>query len=217
MIQKRFFHLLLLLFGCGLLLSGAGNKRVLIIGDSISIGYTPYVTKALAGRAQVVHNKGNAGASANGVENLQTWLGNRKWDVIYFNFGLHDLCYRHPDSPVQGHRDKVNGTLTATLEECEQNLETIVTALQQTGAKVIFANTTYVPSQEAGRYAKDVDRYNRVAERVMKRHGIPVDDLHALSLEVHPEFGLGDDNVHYTPEGYRLLSEQVVKSIEKVL
>ena len=33
--------------------------KALIIGDSISVGYTPYVVQQLKGRIDVVHNKGN--------------------------------------------------------------------------------------------------------------------------------------------------------------
>jgi len=65
--------------------------KVLIIGDSISIGYTPPLTEMLRGKAEVVHNPGNATHSAYGLKNLDAWLGDAKWDVIQFNHGLHDL------------------------------------------------------------------------------------------------------------------------------
>ena len=40
--------------------SGAELPKVLIIGDSISLGYTPHVVQQLEGRAEVKHHKGNA-------------------------------------------------------------------------------------------------------------------------------------------------------------
>jgi hypothetical protein len=56
--------------------------------------------------------KGNGQDSNHGVANIDKWLGDRKWDVIHFNWGLWDICYRSPASKEQGHRDKVNGTLS---------------------------------------------------------------------------------------------------------
>ena len=41
--------------------------KVLIIGDSISIGYTPYVKELLAGKAIVKHNPGNAEDTVKGL------------------------------------------------------------------------------------------------------------------------------------------------------
>ena len=49
-----------------------------------------------------------------GLARLEQWLGDERWDVIHFNWGLHDLCWRHPESKVQGYRDKVRGKLTTT-------------------------------------------------------------------------------------------------------
>src|SRR5262245_48216310 len=71
----------------------AGLPRVLIIGDSISIGYTVPTREALKGVANVHRPQTNCGPTTRGVENLDKWLGDGKWDVIHFNFGLHDLKY----------------------------------------------------------------------------------------------------------------------------
>ena len=70
-----------------------GLPRVLIIGDSISIGYTLPVRAQLRGRANVHRPKDNCGSTLVGLERLDAWLGNGKWDVIHFNFGLHDMSY----------------------------------------------------------------------------------------------------------------------------
>ena len=76
----------------------ADKPNVLLIGDSISLGYTPHVVKMMQDEANVAHNKGNAQHSGTGVEKLEGWLGDTQWDVIHFNWGLWDLCYRHPES-----------------------------------------------------------------------------------------------------------------------
>ena len=198
-------------------LAAADAPRVLILGDSISIGYTPVVTRLLEGKAAVSRPKANCGSTQTGLANLEKWLGDQRWDVIHFNWGLHDLCYRHPESKVQGNRDKVRGTQAVSPVEYERNLETLVARLQRTGARLVFASTTVVPEGEAGRFTGDEVKYNAIAERVMKRHGIPVNDLHALSRAFGPEFFKGAGDVHFTPEGYARLAAQVAAAIERAM
>ena len=195
----------------------AGLPNVLLVGDSISIGYTPPVIEMLKGAANVQRVKGNCGDTQAGLANLKSrWLGETKWDVIHFNWGLHDLCYRNPESREQGHRDKVKGTLSVPLEEYEQNLETLVQQLEATGAKLIWSSTTVVPEGEAGRFVGDDLKYNAAAARVMEKHGIPTDDLHALSVSFGGKFS-EPGNVHFSKEGSSKLAEQVVASIKSVL
>ena len=141
--------------------------KVLIIGDSISKGYTRHVAEALKTEADVTHHKGNAKHTGVGIKMLDQWIGNTKWSAIHFNWGLWDLCYRHPKSTNQGKRDKVNGTLTTSLDQYRTNLNTLVTRLKATNAKLIWASTTVIPEGEAGRKLGDEERYNAVAAEVM--------------------------------------------------
>ena len=196
--------------------SAAELPKVLILGDSISIGYTPEVTRLLAGQAEVSRPKANCGSTQTGLANVEKWLGDGRWHVIHFNWGLHDLCYRHPDSKVQGNRDKVNGKQAVPPAEYERNLETLVARLQRTGARLVFANTTLVPEGEAGRFTGDEVKYNAIAERVMKRHGIPVNNLHAVSRAFGPELGKGPGDVHFTPAGYARLAAEVAAAVKRV-
>ena len=187
--------------------------NVLIIGDSISIGYTPFVKENLKKKAVVIHNPGNGKYSAYGLKKLDEWIGEKQWDVIHFNWGLWDLCYRDPNSKNPGHRDKVNGKITASLEQYEKNLEKLVTRLEKTGATLIWANTTIVPKKETGRKVGDDLKYNQVAAKVMKRHGIVIDDLNTLTRTFSSSLFLGEGNVHYTKDGYKKLAKQVTDHI----
>ncbi len=191
--------------------------RVLIIGDSISLGYTPHVVEQMKGKAVVVHHRGNAQHTGTGLKKLDDWLGETEWDVIHFNWGLWDLCYRHPESKVQGRRDKVRGTLTTSLEQYEKNLDELARRLKKTNAKLIWANTTTVPEGEAGRKTGDDERYNAVAARVMKKHGIPVNDLNALTDTFPAELFTAPGNVHYVKAGYERIAEQVSAKIAESL
>lgn len=191
--------------------------KVLIIGDSISLGYTPHVRTILKDKAVVKHNKGNAQHTGTGLERIDAWLGDTQWDVIHFNWGLWDLCYRNPDSKVQGNRDKVNGTVTMTLEQYEKNLDRLVTRLKKTNAKLIWAHTTVVPRDEAGRRLGDDKKYNDVAARVMHKHGVTINDLNELTRDFPPELFTKPGNVHYKKDGYKRIAAQVAEALQAAL
>lgn len=193
--------------------------RVLIIGDSISIGYTADVRKVLEGKVNLHRIPGNAGHTAMGLAGLPKWLDkkNGKWDLIHFNWGLWDLCYRHPKSKNQGKRDKEKGTLTHTPEVYAANLDKIVERLKKTGAILVFATTTPVPEGEAGRKLGDDAIYNKAAIEVMKKHDIVIDDLNAVMAGKMKEYASKPGDVHFKPEGYALLAKVVALSIENEL
>ena len=144
---------------------------------------------------------------------LDEWLGETEWDVIHFNWGLWDLCYRSDQSKVYGNRDKVNGTVTFTPEEYGENLEKLVMRLKNTHAKLIFATISYVPKGEAGRFFGDDKRYNKVAVRIMKKHNIKINKLNGVSCRIHKNHKKAEGDVHFTSEGYELLAKQVTKKI----
>ncbi|MGJ8726340.1 MAG: SGNH/GDSL hydrolase family protein [Roseibacillus sp.] len=195
------------------------RPNVLLIGDSISIGYTPFVRKTLEEKADVYRIAGNGKHSSFGLENLDKWLTKKpaKWDLIHFNWGLWDLCYRHPESKVQGHRDKERGELTTSLADYESNLEKIGLRLKETGATLIWCATTPVPEGEAGRKLGDDLKYNEVAAKVMKKHGVLINDLHSHALEKLPETMVRKGDVHFTNEGYQHLAEKVMQEISAAL
>lgn len=179
-----------------------GLPRVLLIGDSISMGYTPRVRELLQGKANVHRVPDNAGPTTHGVQFLETWLGAEHWDVIHFNFGLHDLKLMW------------DGQRQVSPEDYERNLGRIVTRLRQTGAKLIWASTTPVPDTKVNppRSDSDVVLYNKAAARVMKQNGIEIDDLYGL---VKPKLASLQQpaNVHFTAEGYSVLAQQVAERI----
>ena len=118
---------------------------------------------------------------------------------------------------MQGKRDKVNGTLTTTLEQYEKNLDELVSRLEKTGAKLIWAHTTVVPEQEAGRIVGDDEKYNAVAAVIMRKHGIAINDLHSLSKTFPSELFSKPGDVHYSQDGYRKLAHQVAEHISIAL
>jgi len=199
-----------------------GLPNVLLIGDSISIGYTPHVIAELKGFANVFRIPRNAGNTERGLKSIQSWLktnkqmSDKKWDIIHFNWGLHDLCYRNPKSKVQGKRDKINGTQDVPLEQYVKNLEQLVIKLKKTEANLIWASTTLVPTKEAGRFVGDDLKYNTAAQEIMQKHEISINDLHSFSKTIQEQFS-GPGNVHFTQEGSKKLGKKVATEIKKQL
>jgi len=103
----------------------AGLPRVLLIGDSISMGYTLPVRKILEGKANVHRIPNNGGPTKYGIANIDRWLGTGKWDVIHFNWGIHDLKFM------------LDGKRQVEPADYEKNLRELVAKMKTTGAKLI--------------------------------------------------------------------------------
>jgi len=179
--------------------------RVLLIGDSISIGYTLPTRTLLTGKANVHRIPTNGGPTINGLKSLKGWLGDGRWDVIHFNWGLHDL-------------KQMDGKHQVPLGEYEKNLRELVSQLKATKAKLIWASTTPVPEGELSppRKNADVVAYNAVAKKIMDENGVAIDDLYAFALPRLSEIQR-PVNVHFTPAGSEALAKQVAESIQKTL
>jgi len=187
--------------------------RVLLIGDSISIGYTLPTRAALAGKANVHRPPTNCGPTTHGLDQIDAWLGEKKWDVIHFNWGLHDLKYMDEKGTLTTIE---KGKQQVPPEQYEKNLEALVLRMQKTGAALIWCSTTPVPEGSKGRIPADAAKYNAIAKKVMDKHGIPTDDLYAFALPRLKEIQR-PANVHFTADGSKALAEQVAAAVLKAL
>lgn len=192
--------------------------RVMLIGDSISVGYTDGVREELAGKANVYRVQGNAGPSSSGVQQVDKWIasGTGRWDVIHFNFGLHDVKLgtggkdNRPYPTADSHQ--------VPAADYERNLREIVTKLKRTGAALIWCSTTPIPQGKLNppRQPGDEVTYNQIAQKVMTENGVVINDLHAVALSQQPGIQL-PANVHFTKEGSAVLAKHVAASIKAVL
>jgi acyl-CoA thioesterase-1 len=166
--------------------------RVLLIGDSISIGYTVPVRKALDKVANVHRIPENGGPTSNGLVKIDPWLGEGRWAVIHFNWGLHDL------------RQDRDGKFQVPPEDYEKNLRTLVKRLKATRARLIWASTTPVPDAAVSppRKNADVIAYNAIARKIMDDNGVPIDDLYAFALPRLDKIQQ-PANVHFTRRATR--------------
>ncbi len=180
--------------------------RVLLIGDSISIGYTLPVREMLKGKANVHRIPTNGGPTIRGLASIDKWIGKKKWDVIHFNWGLHDLKMDN------------SGTHQVPLQKYKQHLSALVLRLKKTGAKLIWASTTPVPQGKVRPPRKDSDviAYNEAAEDIMELHNVAIDDLYTFAKARLKEIQR-PLNVHFTKSGSRELAKAVSASIEKAL
>ncbi len=217
--KKYILWIAIVFFGCS-----ESNKelpKILIIGDSIAGGYFPFVKKNLNGKAKVFQptyydkdgkTKSCCGGTSQGIKEIGIFLSDIKWDIIHFNFGLHDI--KHID-PVTGKNSKnLNHPHQASPKEYERNLIEIVKKLKKTGAKLIFATTTPYPDK-LGKQMRSPGMpkvYNEIALRIMDKNEIKINDLYSLVLPRINKLQR-PNNVHFNSKGSEFLATQVIKSI----
>ncbi len=171
--------------------------RILLIGDSVSRGYTQAVRDALKGKANVHRAPANCGPTASGIKNLDVWLGDGRWDLIHFNFGIHDRA-----TPVADY--------IARMEE-------LVTRINARTERLLWASTTPIPDDAAKKQsAASIVERNQAAAALMQKLGIPTDDLFAA---ITPRLATlqNPNDVHFNAEGYVFLGTEVAKAIEQAL
>jgi lysophospholipase L1-like esterase len=182
--------------------------KVVLIGDSIRMGYAPLVAKQLEGKATIISSSVNAEDSGNVLKHLDEWVISEQPDFVHINAGLHDLKRTGPAYQVP-------------LGDYEKNLKTILQAIRtRTKAKIVFATSTPIiddlhAQRKTGfdRFEADVQKYNAAAIAVMTQERIPINDLHKLVVEGGTKELMGPDGTHYTPAGYDALARAVVKNL----
>ncbi|MBI5723011.1 MAG: hypothetical protein HZA50_03555 [Planctomycetes bacterium] len=190
------------------------RPKILIIGDSISLGYAPHVADMLAGEFDVVHNEGNAGDSGQLLAALDGYLAAASAVVVHFNCGLHDI------KRLKAGADQCN----IPLPDYKANLARIVQRLDRIGMRLIWAaSTPVIDSRHAARKdfsfhrrQSDVEAYNGAAMEIIRPAGIKINDLHERTVAGGTEKLIGPDGVHLTDEGYRLLAAAVAHAIRQL-
>ena len=194
----------------------ANLPNVLLIGDSISIGYHLAAREALAGKANVYRPKTNCGPTTRGLEQIDQWLGDRNWDVVHWNFGLHDLKYMGPGGENLADPADPSSHPQVALDDYKANVAELAERIKKQGKVVIWRETTPVPKGAAGRVPGDASRYNAAAaEAIAEVGGIQTDPFFAFAETVaemqQPAY------VHSTAEGPRALGEHVAAVILEAL
>lgn len=174
--------------------------NVLLLGDSITRGYYPEVTRLLAGRANCYLF---ATSAASGDPRLIHQVDDYfrmmplKFAVIHFNNGMHGWKYTEA---------AYGDALPSLVEALRANSH---------GAKLVWATTTPVHAADSGGATNPrIDQRNAESLRTMRRFHIPIDDQHTL-MAAHDD--LHNGSVHYTEAGSAVQAEQVTQIVEKLL
>lgn len=181
-------------------------KKVLLLGDSIRMGYEPLVREGLKGVAEVVAPEANGSFAKHTLWGVNLWIRDLgKPDIVHWNNGLWDL---HHEAPMV--------EALTPLNEYIETLRRILGELQRTGARIIFATTTPIPPDGSGRSNAEIDLYNSAAAELMNRSGVEVNDLNALVK--HDLAGnICEDKLHLTERGNAVCAAQVIDRIKKYL
>ncbi|MDD4889356.1 MAG: SGNH/GDSL hydrolase family protein [Phycisphaerae bacterium] len=185
--------------------------RVLLIGDSIRMGYQPVVASLLAGRVDVIGPEDNGGDSRRILANLAAWLGTPPPDVVHINCGLHDL----KTMLQQANEHQV------PLDEYRRNIPQILVDLRRLApkARIIWATTTpvvderFVNRKEFIRRQADVVAYNAAALAAAQAAGVEVNDLHAVVEAAGRPAAVSADGTHMSDLGNQAIAQAVANCI----
>ena len=192
-------------------------KKVLLLGDSIRMGYDEYVKEILSGEFEVVYDDADNGR----FSAYTLWQANQffknygHFDVVHWNNGYWDMNIEPPmTEPVH------------PVEEYVHFLNRILTQIRSNGAIPIFATSAPILSEELAaevmtegvtpfEYDNEwVKKYNAAAVSFMEREGVMINDLYSLCVKDKHYFKC-PDLLHLTEEGYRKCAEQTAAAIRK--
>ncbi len=173
---------------------------ILVIGDSISLGYTPVLEALFGEDKQVIHNECNAKHSFEGVLRIDHWLDSReRFEVITFNHGIWDSLL----------------SVSTTDSEYAENLREIGLKVMEKTDRPVFVLTTEILPGTPKFDPQRVAELNNVAELVMADLGIPVIDLYTLST-MHRDKHINPTDVHYNGEGYWIFGEYIREQVRSI-
>lgn len=188
-------------------------KKVLLLGDSIRMGYDKAVKRSLEGKAEVYFPQENCRFASYLLRNISDYRqlsDNQPFDVIHWNAGLWDclrLFEEDPHTPLDVYAYYID-RVCIRLKKLYPN------------AKIIFATSTKVQSEKMDkdfkRYNEEIEEYNRTAVEVVKKHGFPVNDLYAVS-DTLPEEAHSDSVHYYTPLGTKVFTNAVLVYLKEAL
>ena len=189
------------------------SKKILLLGDSIRVGYDKYVRMAFEDAAEVFYPETNCMHTANIIRSLYDWKEGRNWaddmDLVHWNAGLWDDLIM------------IDGKPLIKIDVYRENIGRISDMISMLfpEAKVIFATSTPVREElftTYKMYNRNTEEYNRTACEAVIAHGGSINDLYSLLRDVPPEFH--SDRTHFsTKAATELITNHTVGIIEKAL
>ena len=187
-------------------------KKVILLGDSIRMGYDKYVRESLAEAAEVYYPAENCKFAQYMLRMISSWRASfpEEVDLIHWNAGLWDLLQLYGDGPL------------TPIEFYAQMIKRIDKRLRlfYPHAKIIFATSTGV--DESGntpdhiRHNSTIEAYNQAAIEALKDTDTVINDLNAITKDAPAEWR-SDRTHYYTPKGIENVGGAVVRAICKEL
>lgn len=206
--------------------------NVILLGDSIRLGYQDYVREYLGDGFQVFSPAENCRYTKFTLSNVKWWMhtwGNPSVDVIHWNNGIWDL-HRHLSgedlfTPLDEYLE-TNGRLLNILKLYTDKLiwGTITPggkALDEQKAYNALINTdanhpALKLSDAMEPWNADIRRYNEATAELMKANGVRVDDIYSV-VAADPDRYIDADGIHMTDDGYKAIARQVSDEIRGML
>lgn len=186
---------------------GAKDASLLVVGDSVSIQYTPHL-KALMGESQVTHTYCNSESSSYGREHMAAWSGSRDhWHVITVNHGYWDMPGNAQHVTPQQYADNLRAEFTTARARADLVFFVTTTAVIPAWYTAPNPWTTSMGSFDNSL----IEAYNAAAVAVASEMGIVVIDLYAVSLSIQDR---DDTLLHFTDAGNETLARAVYSGIQ---
>lgn len=189
------------------------KPQILLIGDSIRMGYCHGVRENLAEEAEVLFPDGNCRCTAFVIESLTAWLtmcDPERLAAIHVNCGHWDAA-----------RFLDDGLPVTPLSVYAENVGRILAYLKRRfpNAAVSFATTTPMNPDPAkanvGRTTDELREYNHAGIEAARAAGAAIDDLFALTEDWPTEAYL--DYCHFTDESNVKLAAAVADFLRNEL
>ena len=185
-------------------------KKIILIGDSIRMGYDKYVKEALSKVAEVYYPNENCRFAEYVLRYAHEWKRDLKMptdaDLVHWNAGLWDALEIFDDGPL------------TNIEHYISNVKRIDRRLRLLfpKAKIVFATSTAVRengySGEFKRHNSIIEEYNRAATEALSDTDTVINDLYEITKDIRPE--CCSDMTHYnTKEGTEFVGGKVLSVI----
>lgn len=186
-------------------------KKIILIGDSIRLGYDKYVKDALSSVAEVYYPNDSARFSEYTLRYLSDWKHDNGWgddiDLVHWNTGLWDVLEMYGEAPISNPQQ-----YGETIAKIYRQIKILFPR-----AKQIFATSTSVIEDRYGwdrkRRNLTIEQYNKIAIDALKDTDCVINELYMLTKNAPLEIRAGDPTHFYTPEGTKLIGDRVLSYI----
>ena len=189
-------------------------KKIVLIGDSIRMGYDKYVKDALDGTADVFYPTENCKFAEYVLRFAHEWKKEGNWgddvDLVHWNAGLWDALELFGDEPL------------TSLDYYKEAIARIDRRLRMLfpKAKIVFATSTNVNEEKSNpnftRHNSTIEKYNETAISALSGTDTVINDLYPLTKSFPASYR--SDWVHfYTPEGTEAIGGKVLSVICSLL